>query len=46
MTLIAIEEHWILPDLASALRRLPKNRRDESFLFTGRRETGVDFCGS
>ena len=33
MALIAIEEHWILPDLASALRHLPKDRRDESSAF-------------
>jgi predicted TIM-barrel fold metal-dependent hydrolase len=33
MRLIAIEEHWILPDLASALRCLPKDRRDESLAF-------------
>jgi uncharacterized protein len=33
VTLIAIEEHWILPDLASALHRLPVGRRDESSAF-------------
>jgi uncharacterized protein len=30
MTLIAIEEHWMLPDLASALGSLPPPRRDDS----------------
>jgi predicted TIM-barrel fold metal-dependent hydrolase len=33
VTLIAIEEHWILPDLTSALRRLPEDRGDESLAF-------------
>lgn len=33
MGLVAIEEHWILPGLASALRRLPADRRDESLAF-------------
>ena len=30
MTLIAIEEHWMLPDLASALGSLPSHLRDDS----------------
>ena len=30
MTLIAIEEHWITPDLTSALRALPEHARDDS----------------
>jgi uncharacterized protein len=33
MTLIAIEEHWIMPDLTSALTALPPQVRDESLAF-------------
>jgi predicted TIM-barrel fold metal-dependent hydrolase len=33
VTLIAIEEHWILPDLTSALKDLPAHLRDESLAF-------------
>jgi uncharacterized protein len=33
MTLIAIEEHWMLPDLAAALSALPPPHRDESLAF-------------
>jgi predicted TIM-barrel fold metal-dependent hydrolase len=33
MTLIAIEEHWMLPELASALAALPRQHRDESLAF-------------
>lgn len=33
MTLIAIEEHWIMPDLTSALQAAPPERRDESLAF-------------
>ena len=33
MTLIAIEEHWIMPDLTAALRNAPPERRDESLAF-------------
>ena len=33
MTLIAIEEHWILPDLTAALGALPQQVRDESLAF-------------
>ncbi|GAA1671806.1 amidohydrolase family protein [Fodinicola feengrottensis] len=33
MTLIAIEEHWIMPDLISALQALPESQRDESLAF-------------
>ncbi len=33
MTLIAIEEHWILPDLTAALNALPPQLRDESLTF-------------
>jgi predicted TIM-barrel fold metal-dependent hydrolase len=33
VTLIAIEEHWIMPDLTSALRALPEHLRDESLAF-------------
>jgi len=33
MTLIAIEEHWIMPDLTSALRAMPPHLRDESLAF-------------
>jgi len=31
--LVAIEEHWIMPDLTSALRALPEPARDESLAF-------------
>ncbi|GAA2620531.1 amidohydrolase family protein [Streptomyces tubercidicus] len=37
MTLIAVEEHWIMPDLTSALRAVPPDRRDESLALN---ETG------
>ena len=33
MTLIAIEEHWILPELTAALKALPEHQRDESLAF-------------
>jgi uncharacterized protein len=33
VNLIAIEEHWILPDLTSALSALPSQLRDESLAF-------------
>lgn len=33
MTLIAIEEHWILPDLTTALGALPEHSRDDSLAF-------------
>ncbi|GAA0602698.1 amidohydrolase family protein [Kutzneria viridogrisea] len=33
MPLIAIEEHWIMPDLTSALRAMPEDVRDESLAF-------------
>lgn len=33
MTLIAIEEHWIMPELTAALRNLPADRRDDSLAF-------------
>jgi uncharacterized protein len=33
VTLIAIEEHWILPDLTSALSAIPPELRDESLAF-------------
>jgi predicted TIM-barrel fold metal-dependent hydrolase len=33
MTLIAIEEHWITPDLTAALQALPQHARDESLTF-------------
>jgi len=33
MTLIAIEEHWILPELTSALTALPAHLRDDSLAF-------------
>ncbi|GAA0900998.1 MULTISPECIES: hypothetical protein [Streptomyces violaceusniger group] len=33
MPLIAIEEHWIMPDVTSALRAAPLN--DESLAFNG-----------
>jgi uncharacterized protein len=33
MTLIAIEEHWIMPDLTSTLAALPPQVRDESLAF-------------
>lgn len=33
MTLIAIEEHWMLPDLTSALEAMPARLRDESLAF-------------
>jgi predicted TIM-barrel fold metal-dependent hydrolase len=31
--LIAVEEHWIMPDLTSALRAMPPGVRDESLAF-------------
>ena len=34
--LIAVEEHWMMPDLTSALRTLPEERRDESLAFNDR----------
>ena len=33
MTLIAIEEHWIMPDLTCALNAMPEHVRDESLAF-------------
>jgi predicted TIM-barrel fold metal-dependent hydrolase len=33
LPLIAIEEHWMLPELTSALNALPAERRDESLAF-------------
>ncbi|CAN5335425.1 amidohydrolase family protein [soil metagenome] len=33
MTIIAIEEHWMLPELASALQAMPEGERDESLAF-------------
>jgi len=33
VTLIAIEEHWIMPDLTAALGALPQHLRDESLAF-------------
>ena len=33
MTLIAIEEHWIMPDLTAALNAAPQQARDESLAF-------------
>ena len=33
MTLIAIEEHWMMPELTSALGALPEQDRDESLAF-------------
>jgi predicted TIM-barrel fold metal-dependent hydrolase len=33
VTLIAIEEHWMMPDLTSALRAVPEHVRDESLAF-------------
>ena len=33
MTLIAIEEHWIMPELTSALSAMPQQVRDESLAF-------------
>ncbi|WP_436532042.1 amidohydrolase family protein [Actinoplanes sp. HUAS TT8] len=33
MTLIAIEEHWITPDLTAALRALPDGQQDDSLAF-------------
>lgn len=38
MTLIAIEEHWNLPDLTSALRAMPQHVRDESLAFNEMRD--------
>jgi predicted TIM-barrel fold metal-dependent hydrolase len=34
--LIAIEEHWIMPDLTAALRAMPPEVRDESLAFNER----------
>ena len=37
MTLtIAIEEHWMLPDLTSALKSMPEHLRDDSLVFNER----------
>jgi len=36
MTLIAIEEHWMLPDVTSALKGLPEHLRDDSLFFNER----------
>jgi uncharacterized protein len=33
MTLVAIEEHWIMPELTAALHGLPAQQRDESLAF-------------
>jgi uncharacterized protein len=33
VTLIAIEEHWIMPDLTSALTAMPRHVRDDSLAF-------------
>ena len=33
VTLIAIEEHWVMPDLTSALSAMPQQVRDESLAF-------------
>ncbi len=33
MTLIGIEEHWVLPELTAALTALPERDRDESLAF-------------
>jgi predicted TIM-barrel fold metal-dependent hydrolase len=33
VTLIAIEEHWMMPDLTAALDALPQHLRDESLVF-------------
>ncbi|MEV4349857.1 amidohydrolase family protein [Actinoplanes sp. NPDC049596] len=33
MTLIAIEEHWIMPELTSALRSAPRDGQDDSLAF-------------
>ena len=33
MTLVAIEEHWIMPDLTAALSAMPPQVRDESLAF-------------
>jgi hypothetical protein len=33
VTLIAIEEHWIMPELTSALSAMPRQVRDESLAF-------------
>jgi uncharacterized protein len=33
MTLVAIEEHWMMPELTSALGALPEQDRDESLAF-------------
>ncbi len=39
MTLVAIEEHWMLPELTSALQALPPPLRDESLAFNERDDT-------
>lgn len=36
MTLLAIEEHWITPEVTSALNALPSRDRDESLAFNDR----------
>ena len=33
MTVVAIEEHWMMPELASALQAMPEGERDESLAF-------------
>ena len=36
MTLIAIEEHWMLPDVTSALKGLPEHLLDDSLFYNER----------
>jgi len=33
MTVVAIEEHWMMPELASTLQAMPEGERDESLAF-------------
>jgi uncharacterized protein len=33
VTLLAIEEHWVLPELTAALQAMPQSVRDESLAF-------------
>jgi uncharacterized protein len=40
VTLIAIEEHWMMPELTGALRDLPPGRRDDSLAFNERGDHG------
>jgi uncharacterized protein len=44
--LIAIEEHWMLPDLTSALNALPLDLRDESLAWMGDHQQRLEDLGA